>query len=219
MAELPQTELLDALHMLQSAEFVYEEALYPVAEYAFKHPLTQEVALRSQLRQRRSRVHAAVARAIEAATPAKLDEQAALLAHHWEEAGDARQAVRWHRRAAECVGSTDPVEGVRHWQRIRALACKFPGDEELTSLWLDACHFILNIGAWRIGMSEEEFDAIFIEGRRLAAERGDRVAEALLTCARATRLGTGETPRPTTKRAARPKRSRPAWKTARSCRG
>ena len=27
------------------AEFVYEQALYPVAEYAFKHPLTQEVAL------------------------------------------------------------------------------------------------------------------------------------------------------------------------------
>jgi hypothetical protein len=26
------------------AEFIYEEALYPQAEYAFKHPLTQEVA-------------------------------------------------------------------------------------------------------------------------------------------------------------------------------
>ena len=30
----------------RQAEFVYEQALYPVAEYAFKHPLTQEVALR-----------------------------------------------------------------------------------------------------------------------------------------------------------------------------
>jgi adenylate cyclase len=191
VAELPRKELVDALHVLQSAEFVYEQALYPVAEYAFTHPLTQEVALRSQLRERRSRIHAAVARAIEAASPAKLDEQAALLAHHWEEAGDARQAVRWHRRAAEYVGSSDPVEGVRHWQRIRALAREFPGDEELVSLWLDACHFILGVGGWRIGMSEEEFEAIFIEGRRLAAEREDRVAEVLLICARATRLGTG----------------------------
>src|SRR5438034_1085410 len=35
------------------------------AEYAFKHPLTQELAYRSQLTERRGRVHAAVERAIE----------------------------------------------------------------------------------------------------------------------------------------------------------
>ena len=71
-----------------------------MAEYAFKHPLTQEVALGSQLQERRARVHAAVARAIEAAHAEKLDEHAALLAHHWEEAGEALAAARWHTRAA-----------------------------------------------------------------------------------------------------------------------
>ena len=30
-------------------EFVLETPLYPEVEYAFKHPLTQEVAYRSQL--------------------------------------------------------------------------------------------------------------------------------------------------------------------------
>ncbi len=39
-------------------EFLYQEALYPEAEYSFKHPLTQEVAYRSQLAERRARVHA-----------------------------------------------------------------------------------------------------------------------------------------------------------------
>ena len=63
-------------------------ALYPEVEYAFKHPLTQEVAYRSQLGARRARVHAAVARVIEQLKPDKLDEHAALIAHHWEQAGE-----------------------------------------------------------------------------------------------------------------------------------
>jgi len=36
---------------LKAGEFIYEQAIYPVAEYAFKHPLTQQVALDSQLRE------------------------------------------------------------------------------------------------------------------------------------------------------------------------
>ena len=42
-----------------------------------------------------------------------------MLAHHWEEAGDLEQAVRWHRRAAEYVGPRDPIEGLRHWRQVR----------------------------------------------------------------------------------------------------
>jgi class 3 adenylate cyclase len=194
VAELPRRDLDDALAALERGEFLYEQTLYPVVEYAFKHPLTQEVALHSQLRERRSGVHAAVSRAIEAASGTKLDEQAALLAHHWEEAGEVRQAVRWYRRAAEWVGSSDPVEGVRHWQKVRALAREHPGDSELAACRLEACCAALNIGGWRLGISEEEFQAIFTEGRRLATERGDRIAEALLLLARATRLGTGGNP-------------------------
>jgi len=45
VAQLPNDELEAALAALRRAEFIHEQALYPVAEYAFKHPLTQEVAL------------------------------------------------------------------------------------------------------------------------------------------------------------------------------
>jgi class 3 adenylate cyclase len=38
VADLGDGELPAALHALTSAEFLYEEALYPEAEYAFKHP-------------------------------------------------------------------------------------------------------------------------------------------------------------------------------------
>ena len=45
VAGLPADELKTSLAALRRAEFVHEQAIYPVAEYSFKHPLTQEVAL------------------------------------------------------------------------------------------------------------------------------------------------------------------------------
>ncbi len=110
VVEQDAPQLREALQKLKDAEFVYEQSLYPVAEYLFKHPLTHEVAPASQLQERRKRLHAAVARVIEAAHAKDLDQQAALLAHHWEEAADLGQAVRWHRRAAEWAGARDACE-------------------------------------------------------------------------------------------------------------
>src|SRR5262249_51245950 len=89
LADRPTYQVTAALHGLVTAEFVYPAALYPEALYAFKHPLTQEVAYRSQLSERRTRTHARVARAIEELYPDRLDEHAALLGQHWEGAGDA----------------------------------------------------------------------------------------------------------------------------------
>src|SRR5204862_3824251 len=73
VAELPKSELDEALRVLKAGEFIFEQALYPVAEYAFEHPLTQQVALESQLRERRRSMHRAVARTIEALHADKLD--------------------------------------------------------------------------------------------------------------------------------------------------
>jgi class 3 adenylate cyclase len=185
-AEVPEGELRAALAALKAHEFVYEQTLYPVAEYAFKHPLTQEVALGSQLHERRRRTHAAVARATESAHAAKLDEQAALLAHHWEEAGEGLIAARWHRRAAGWVGRNDPVQGVRHMQRVLALTDGLGASEECGQLRFDACTSLLSLG-WRVGLSAEEAEAIFAEGRELAALAGS-VDKAI-----ALRVGYGAT--------------------------
>jgi predicted ATPase len=76
VAELPAAEVAAALDALVRSEFLYEEALYPEAAYAFKHPLTQEVAYRSQLGARRAKVHAAVARTIATLYPEQLDQRA-----------------------------------------------------------------------------------------------------------------------------------------------
>jgi predicted ATPase len=68
--------------------------------YAFKHPLVREVVYRSQLNDRRARVHAAVATALEKLRADRLGEYASLIAHHWEASGMRFEAGRWKRRAA-----------------------------------------------------------------------------------------------------------------------
>src|SRR5262249_40157336 len=82
VAELSEAELPDSPGKITAAEFIYQEALYPQAEYAFKHPLTQEVAYHAQLGDRRARLHSSVARALQALYPDKLDERAAVIADH-----------------------------------------------------------------------------------------------------------------------------------------
>jgi len=182
VCELPKSELDDALRALKAAEFIYEESLYPVAEYAFKHPLTQEVALGSQLRERRRLSHEAVARAIEAAHEGKLDEQAALLAHHWEEADQGLIAAGWHRRAAEWAGTNDIAASMRHWKRVRELIAVDPDAPEAAVLGAEACRQTLGLG-FRVGLSQEEEAQAFSEGKRWAAKSGDAKADGLLETA------------------------------------
>ncbi len=52
----------------------------------------------------------------------RLDESAALIAHHHETAGETLVAARWHRRAAEWAGLTDIMSAFHHWQKVRELA-------------------------------------------------------------------------------------------------
>ncbi len=179
VAGLSEHELRESLAALQRAEFVYEGSLYPVAEFAFKHPLTQEVALGSQLRERRARTHAAVARAVEELHADRLDEQAALLAQHWDEAGEPIVAARWYERAALRIGRSDVTAAKRHWQRIRELTREHADDPEAAELALRACLEVLAAG-WRLGVAPDEVTDTVAEARALAERAGDPEARVRL---------------------------------------
>jgi class 3 adenylate cyclase/tetratricopeptide (TPR) repeat protein len=191
IADVPQADLHAALDALKRGEFLYEQSLYPVAEYAFKHPLTQEVALGSQLGERRKKLHAAAAQALEVSLAARLDESAALLAHHWEQAGRPREAARWQRRAAQWVRGRDSVQSIRHWQRVRALTAELDDDEESQRFALEACSAIATMGGWRLGLSAAEMTEVGEQGRALAERFGDRNALLRILVAEALRKGVG----------------------------
>jgi class 3 adenylate cyclase/tetratricopeptide (TPR) repeat protein len=186
-------DLEEALRNLVAGEFVYEQEFYPEALYAFKHPLTQEVAYGSQLGDRRAAVHAAVARAIAAQYPERLEECAALLAQHWEAAGETLEAARWHARAAAWSGYGDPAQALEHWRKVRELADTLPKSSETVALGLESRISWLNYG-FRVGISHEEAEAVFNEAERMASEAGDVHSRAILldVYGSARALGDGE---------------------------
>jgi class 3 adenylate cyclase/tetratricopeptide (TPR) repeat protein len=173
IADLPARDLTDALSRLEDAELVYQAALHPEIEYAFKHPLTHDVAYRSQLGDRRRRLHRALAVELQ-------QIKAALIAHHQEAGEEPLDAARWHHRAAEWVRPRDPGAALRHWHRVRALLEPVAETPESIELRVLSCTEILSY-ATRAGVPEEDPAAIFAEGRALAARAGDSQRLAMLT--------------------------------------
>jgi len=90
-------DLDEALRSLQRADLVRTDE---PSSWAFKHPLTHEVAYGVQLQETRSARHEVVARALQAVYEDRLGEHADLLAHHWDAAGRRSEAHRWRRLAA-----------------------------------------------------------------------------------------------------------------------
>jgi adenylate cyclase len=179
VASISRDDLKTGLAALRRAEFIHEQALYPVVEYAFKHPLTQEVALGSLLQDRRRHIHADVARAVERGSADRPDESAALLAHHWEQAGEPVTSARWHARAAEWAGITNATEALRHWQSARRLLHEAPQTPETVKLGVTACMGALGL-SWRLGTPKEEITEVFDEGLRLAHDSQDITSQAAL---------------------------------------
>jgi adenylate cyclase len=161
--------LATTLRALSTAEFLQEETAAPSPEYRFWHPLTQEVAYGTLLAERRARIHTGVARALADLDPARQDERAALIASHFEAAGNHLEAARWNARAASRAlrGSMD--ESIRRWKATIAHLDDVTETDETLALGVRARTYLLRPGSRR-GIDAAEAEALFAEGR-VRAER------------------------------------------------
>src|SRR6059036_298335 len=177
VVDLPASELAASLERLSTAELL-GPAESP-GEHAFRHPLTQEVAYRTQLLDRRRGTHAAVARALLIIHGPAAAAHAALLAHHFDEAGEHLEAARWHEQAGRRVARSDPADGVRHCRRVTTLLAAVPESRETLMLELTSRIALLEIG--RIaGIEEREARDLFQEARAVAERLEDRAGQAFL---------------------------------------
>jgi adenylate cyclase len=190
VARLAGPDLVAALATLQAAEFVRQEALYPRAEYAFRHPLTHQVAYESQLGERRARVHGTVARALEEEHAESLDEHAALLAHHWEQAGESLEAARWHRRAARSAGWKNPKEALNHWRRCAALVAGLPPSPEVDAIRVDSSVGIIRGATSMLDVTDQEAEMAFHGAATIATRGGDPSAQTKILLDYGLFLGT-----------------------------
>jgi len=177
-----------ALCELTDGGFLYETELYPERVFAFRHPLTREVAYGSQLADQRAATHAATARALVELNPDRQDELAALIASHMEAGGETLEAARWSARAAHWAGSSRPGDALRLWRRTMELTAELEESEETTALAVASRLLQLDF-AWRLGMDKEEEARLASEAEELAQRTGDLRSLALLRTATAVRPG------------------------------
>ncbi len=115
------------LATLSYEQLVREKARDPEREYIFKHALTCEAAYDLLLRSRRRDLHARCGSALETLFAERRDEFAAMLAHHFEEAGDLERTLQYARVAADNARRVYAVrEELEHRDRILSTLEKLP---------------------------------------------------------------------------------------------
>jgi adenylate cyclase len=175
-----QLALLDGeaeMGELIAAELVDQVRFTPHAEYAFHHPLIRTVAYETQLKSDRVELHRRLATAIAQRHPDSLDENAALIAEHFEAAGDLRAAFGWHMRAGAWAQSRDIRAARTSWERARTVADRLPTDDPDRASMRIAPRLLLCINTVRVAGSIA--DTGFDELRDLCSAAGDTVSLAI----------------------------------------
>jgi len=175
-----QLALLDGtadLNELIAAELIDQVRFTPHAEYAFHHPLIRTVAYETQLKSDRTELHRRVATAIEQRHPDSLEENAALIAEHFEAAGDLRAAFGWHMRAGAWAQSRDIRAARLSWERARTVADQLPTDDPGRTSMRIAPRLLLCMNTVRVAgsIADTGFDKL----RELCSAAGDTVSLAL----------------------------------------
>ncbi len=182
IAELAEDLARESIARLVASEMIYERPDLQRDAFAFRHPLVQEAAYGSLLSDRKRDLHRRAASALSALYKDRADETAALIAHHWEEAGDVMQAAAAFVKAALWIGTRDPRQALEAWRSVRRLLATATPAPPVDYMMMMACGQIVNY-AWREGIDAEEVEPVFDQAMTLARKLKDMRAAALITMA------------------------------------
>ncbi len=117
-----EERLAAELDELLDAEFLVPSDRLPGEEYAFKHPLIQEVAYEGLLQARREELHRKVGAAVEKTLPSELPGYAGMLAFHYGKGGDLARAEEFLFRAGdEAARAAAPSEALHFFEEASKL--------------------------------------------------------------------------------------------------
>lgn len=119
------------LDTLEAKGLVRVATYQPELEYLFRHALVQDAAYESLLKQERRALHRTVGEALEELYPERRGELAAVLAMHFELAGETDRAVRYAVEAASFAMARNAiVEAHGLYERAAALLPEPAPDED-----------------------------------------------------------------------------------------
>ncbi len=116
--------LREHLARLEASGLIHLAQVEPELEYSFRHELLQDAAYRSMLKVERAGWHRAVGTALEKLYEGRVaeNELASTLAHHFLEAGDQEQALKYLIGAGNAaLASFANLEAEQHYKRALAL--------------------------------------------------------------------------------------------------
>jgi hypothetical protein len=163
VADLVAGQLVDQVTFTRQPEFV------------FRHPLTRAVAYESQLKSDRAELHRRLAAAIQ--ERGSTDENAALIAEHFEAAGDIHATHAWRMRAAGWSRERDIRAARINWERARRAAEALPSNDPERAALCIAPRVGLCTTTWRVG--GDIADTGFDELRIMCESVGDNLSLAI----------------------------------------
>jgi class 3 adenylate cyclase/tetratricopeptide (TPR) repeat protein len=135
---LPEADLQLGLAQLQASEFIYETSLFPEIGYTFSHALTQEVAYRSMLHERRRVLHSRILDAMESLYADRLSEQVERLAHHAFHGEIWDRAVTYLRQAgAKALERSISPEAISFFEQALVALRRVPDRRETIEQAID----------------------------------------------------------------------------------
>ncbi len=167
-------DLQRMLASLQIAEFIHELRTFPNAAYVFKHALTQEVAYRSVLAERRKALHSRIGKAIEATFANQLDDYVEELAVHYSRGSDAKKAAPNFYLAGQKVAARSAyADAIAHFtsglELLPAIAAGPPRDQLELGLQLNLGQSLM----FAKGYSSPDVQGAFSRARELCVAFGD----------------------------------------------
>jgi len=138
ICELPH-EVEGHLAALERAELIHETRFFPDPGYIFKHTVVQDVIYQSLLAQRRRELHGIIAAAIEQSQD-RPDEQAPLLAHHYDRSERQDRAVHYALAAGDRAAQQlyANAEAASYYERALAIAKSLPPSPDAERAQIDA---------------------------------------------------------------------------------
>jgi tetratricopeptide (TPR) repeat protein len=183
VAERDEPTLRQGLAQLVEAELLFQRGIPPSATYTFKHALIQDTAYDSLLKRARQRLHARIAEALEKVFPDRAEREPELVAHHYERAGRAADAIPYYQRAGDAARMrASNAEAIAHLKRGVELTRLLP--EGVASAEAELA-LQLSLGGATIeahGFAHEETRRVWARARELcnAGASPSQLSEALV---------------------------------------
>jgi class 3 adenylate cyclase/tetratricopeptide (TPR) repeat protein len=174
VAPLAPAVLEQSLARLVEAGFISAHGPPSERRFLFRHAMVRDAAYESLLKRDRRQIHGAVAAALERLAPRQTNQNAELLAHHYTEAGEIQQALKyWGIAALRAIQKSANLEAIQHTSRALDLIATLPDSRERRMQEL-GFRFLAGGAYWAVkGFSSTEVEQLFLRALELTEEVGN----------------------------------------------